>query len=254
MDAPRALRLAEGDLRPETLDASERALLELVHKSVWAPARLSPADLAGAVAIYGPRGALEIVSMLTSFHFINRIADLVGIQSDLPIVQPHWTGLRRIGVRLQGWAMGRLLDLSNREIAVDVDAALAEAAAVLGPFPPGYRELHRAPNVAAFLTTVSDVVRHLDPALVARVARAVAAALPAGPEDVEGFHPRPADPIEALAFVATRYPARTTDRMVDAVREKYALDDAELTDLFYAVSMRNGLERMNRLLAGPLPA
>ena len=32
----------------------------------------------------------------------------------------------------------------------------------------------------------------------------------------------------------------------------FGYDDAQLTDLFYAISMRNGVERMNRLLAAPL--
>jgi hypothetical protein len=77
----------------------------------------------------------------------------------------------------------------------------------------------------------------------------VRAALPADEAEATGFHPRPADPLDALAFVGTRYASRTTDRMVEAVREKYACDDAELTDLFYAIAMRNALERLTRLLA-----
>ena len=39
--------------------------------------------------------------------------------------------------------------------------------------------------------------------------------------------------------------------VVQAVREKTGWGDPELTDLFYAISMRNGLERMTRLLAEP---
>lgn len=254
MDANGALDLAEGDLDDPRHDAGTRALVALARKSVFAPAGLGPDDLAPVVAAYGQRGALEIVSYVASFHFINRIADLVGIQSDIPLVQPRWAWMRRLGVRMQGWAMGRFLDLSNRDANVDGEQALAEAEAVLGPFPPGYRELVKAPNVAAFLTTVADVTRRLPPDLVARVAAVVASALPASEDEATGFHARPSDPIDDLAFVGTRYAARTTDAMTDALRERYGMDDAALTDLFYAISMRNAFERMDRLLAGPLPA
>ena len=253
MGAGDALRLAEGELRRDELEPGECALFDLVQKALHAPARLEPADLADTVAQYGRRGALEVVSYLGAFHFINRIADLVGIQSDLPVVQQRWAWLRRRGVAFQGWLMGRLLDLSNRPVEVDVAAAIAEAEAVLGPFPAGYAALREAPNVAAFLTTVSDVVRRIDPALVARVAPVVADALPACEDEAVGFHERPTDPIDALAFVGTRYPVRTTDSMIAAVREKYGYGDPELTDLFYAISMRNCFERLDRLLAGPLP-
>lgn len=253
MEADRALVLAEGDLDVAGGDPGTAALVALARKTVFAPARLVPDDLAPVVAAYGQRGALEIVSYVASFHFVNRIADLVGIRSDLPLVQPRWAWLRHLGVRLQGWAMGRFLDLANRDAGVDAEAALAEAEAVLGPFPPGYRELVKAPNVAAFLTTVADVVRRLPPDLVARVTPIVAAALPEAEDEATGFHARPSDPLGALAFVGTRYPARTTGEMVDAVRARHGFGDPELTDLFYAISMRNAFERMDRLLAGPLP-
>jgi alkylhydroperoxidase family enzyme len=252
MEAQRVERFAEGEMRPQDLDPGERALGELVHKSVVAPARLAPADLAGVASAYGVAGALEIVSVVTSFHFINRIADLVGIQSDLPIVQPRWRWLRRLGVRLQGGVMKRLADLSNQRADVDVDACLSEATEAFGPLPAGYRSLVHAPNVAAFLTTVARVARELDREMVERVSRVVADALPREEEEAKGFHARPQEPLDALAFVGTRYAVRTTDELVDAVRAKYGYGDPELTDLFYAISMRNGLERMNRLLAEPV--
>lgn len=254
MDADGALALAEGDLDAPGRDPGITAMIALARKTVFEPARLAPDDLEPLVAVYGQRGTLELVSYVASFHFINRIADLVGIQSDVPLVQPGWAWLRRLGVRLQGWAMGRFLDLEDRDAGVDAAAALAEAEAVLGPFPPGYRDVVKAPNVAAFLTTVADVMRRLPPDLVARVAPVVAAALPASEEEATGFHARPSDPVDALAFVGTRYAARTTDAMVDAVRERTGWGDPELTDLFYAISMHNAFERMNRLLAAPLAA
>ena len=228
-------------------------LYDLAQKALLAPALLEPGDLAEAVSVYGRRAAFELTAILGSFHFINRIADLVGIQSDLPMVQPRWAWLRRLGVRAQGWAMGRFLDMSHQASDIDAVACLEEAQQVLGPLPAGYEQLTEAPPVAAFLTTVSAVSQRIDPAIFDAVTPAVAAALPHGEDEATGFHERPSDPVEALAFVGTRYPVRTTDAMVDAVRQQTGYGDPEILDLFYAISMRNALERMNRLMAGPLP-
>jgi alkylhydroperoxidase family enzyme len=244
-------RIAEGEIRSGDLDGGERAIAALVHKSVIAPARLEPKDLGEVVSAYGVNGSIEIVAVLGAFHFVNRVADLVGIRSDLPLIRPRWRRLRRLGVRLQAWGMRALMDLSNQAVEVNTEAALAEAEAALGPLPAGYQAVREVPNVAGFLTTVARVVRELDPEMLERVGRVVASALPAREEEAVGFHPRPADPLEALSFVGTRYAVRTTDRMVDAVREKYGYSDAELTDLFYAISMQNAVERMHRLLAAP---
>jgi hypothetical protein len=252
MDARDAERFAEGTFDLEQLQGGERAIAELVRKSVIAPARLDPTDLFDVTEAYGASGTMEITAVLTSFHFINRIADMVGIQSDLPLVQPRWSWLRRFGVRLQARFMRRFVDLSNRQPDVDVESALAEAAGVLGPLPAGFAQVREAPNVAAFLTTVTRVAERLEGEMLQRVTRAVANALPTCEEEATGFHVRPAEPLEALAFVGTRYAVRTTQDMVDAVRKEYGWGDAELTDSFYAIAMRNGLERMNRLLAKPI--
>ncbi len=252
MKAQHALTLAEGDLDPAVLSREERALYSVARKSVIEPAKLDPDDLKRWVDVFGRVGAIELVAVLASFHFINRIADLVGIQSDLPIVQPRFAALRRLGVRFQGWAMGRFLDLENRSLEFDGDAALSQAESVFGPLPKGYAEIRDVPNVAAFLTTVSPVVGEIDPKLRRRVDCAVASALPTCEAEAVGFHARPIDPLDALAFVGTRYAARTTPKLVDAVRAEYGYDDAQLTDVFYAIAMRNAFERMNRLLAEPL--
>ena len=148
MKASEAHRLAEGELDRESLEPGERVLFDLTRKSVLAPATLGPEDLVPVAAHFGRSGALEIVSMVGSFHFINRIADLVGIQSDLPMVQPRWAWLRRLGVRAQGWAMGRFLDMSHQESDIDAVACLEEAQKVLGPLPAGYAQLTEAPPVA----------------------------------------------------------------------------------------------------------
>ena len=115
--------------------------------------------------------------------------------------------------------------------------------------PAGYRSLVAAPNVAAWAHRLTIELPGLDPVLLARVTRAVAAALPASEEEATGFHARPADPVDALAFVGTRYAVRTTDSLVDAVRKARGWGDGELTELFFAVAARNAFERVDRLLA-----
>ena len=148
-----------------------------------------------------------------------------------------------------------MVDLRNQEIEVDTNMALAEAEAVLGPLPSGYQAIREVPNVAGFLLSITRVVRQLAPQMLARVTQGVATALPSAEAEVTGFHPLPADPFDALVFVGTRYAVRTTDAMVAAIRDRYGYGDLELTDLFYTIAMRNGLERMHHLLTTvPSPA
>jgi len=255
MDARRAEGIAEGELAPEALSAGERALETLVRKSVQAPATLIPDDLRPVLEAFGTVGTLELVIVLGAFHFINRVADLVDIPSDVPLIQRRWRRLRTLGVRLQALGMRLAVDLRSRPVDVDAAALLAGIEAVRGaPLPAGYASLRHAPNAAASLHAMMRVVPSLDPAMLAHVTRVVAEALPANQAEATGFHPRPPDPLDALAFVGTRYVVRVTDDMVDAVRRRYAMSDPELTDLFYAIAVRNTTERLDRLLRAPLPA
>lgn len=112
----------------------------------------------------------------------------------------------------------------------------------------GYQAMHEAPNVAGYLLSITRVARQLAPQMLDRVTPGVANALPSSEAEATGLHPLPTDPLDALVFVGTRYAVRTTDAMVTAVRNTYGYGDPELTDLFYAIAMRNGLERMQRLL------
>jgi hypothetical protein len=254
MDARRAEGFAEGDLPPDALGADERALEVLVRKSVRAPATLEPGDLVPLLDAFGTVGTLELVTVLGAFHFVNRIADLVDIPSDLPLIQRRWRRLRTLGVRLQALGMRRIMDLANRPVEVDTGQLMAELEAVRGAaLPAGYASLRHAPNTLASLHAMTRVLPTLDAAMLAHVARIVAEALPANEVEATGFHPRPADALDALAFVGTRYVVRVTDDMVEAVRRQYALGDPELTDVFYAISVRNTMERLDRLLAAPLP-
>jgi uncharacterized peroxidase-related enzyme len=254
MGGSRVRRLAEGDLPAPELGAGERVLEAFVQKSARTPARLRPEDLEPLLAAFGTIGTLEIVMVLAAFHFINRVADLAGVASDVPLVQRRWRWLRRLGVRVQAATVRRWFDLGPADARVDAPALLAEIAAVRGaPLAPGYAAMRWAPNVAASLHAVVRELPTIDRTLRERVARAVAAALPADEDESTGFHARPADPLDALAFVGTRYAARATDAMVDAVRARYGWTDAEVTDLIFAIGYQNAAERLDRLLAAPLP-
>ncbi len=255
MEAQRAEGFVEGDLSTAQMTPSERAIAELARRSVRAARVLSPADLAPLAREIGAGGALEAVGMVGYFHFVNRVADLVGIEREIPIVRRRWRWLRSLGVRLQGRALARMLDLSNRPVEVDVEKLLAETARLRGaPLPAGYASLALAPNVAAWAHRMAQEWPGLDPRLRKRVEQGVRDALPACDEDVEGVHPRPSDPLDALIFVGTRYAARATDALVEAVRRSAGLDDDALTDLVFAISACNAFERVDRLLSAPIPA
>ena len=255
MDSKRAEGFAEGTLSRAAMSPAERAILDLARRSVREAARLSPDDLAPLATALGAAGALEAVGMLGAFHFVNRVADIVGIEGEIPIVQRRWRWLRSLGVRVQGRVLARMLDLSNRPVEVDVARLLAETETLRGePLPAGYRSLVLAPNVAAWAHRMAQEWPALDAPLLARVRQGVREALPACDEDVEGLHPRPADPLDALIFVGTRYAARTTDALVGAVRRSTGLDDDGLTDLVFAISACNAFERVDRLLAAPIAA
>ena len=254
LDAGAAIGLAEGELSAEAVGPDAIAMEPLAKKSVRAPAALEPRDLQPLLDRFGVAGTMELVIMLASFHFINRIADLVDVQSELPIVQRRWRWLRGAGVRLQGRMMRRLIDLENRPADVDAAALLADLATIRGEvLAPGYDALRHAPSAIASLHATTRPLPTMDAETTRRVTETVGTALPANESESTGFHARPTDPLDALAFVGTRYVVRVTDEMVDAVRTRYGWSDAELTDLFFLISYRNAAERLDRLLAAPLP-
>ena len=63
----------------------------------------------------------------------------------------------------------------------------------------------------------------------------------------ESFHLRPEDPVEAFAFIGTRYAYRTTEAMIAALRER-GYDDLGVLDLAIAVADANQWARLHRLL------
>jgi alkylhydroperoxidase family enzyme len=75
-------------------------------------------------------------------------------------------------------------------------------------------------------------------------------ALPRSLGEATGFHARPADPLEAFAFVGRRYANRTTEAQITALR-RAGYDDLGILDLAIAVADANQWARMHRLAGVP---
>jgi hypothetical protein len=82
------------------------------------------------------------------------------------------------------------------------------------------------------------------------VQRVVEAALPRSAKDAAGFHARPQDPVDAFAFVGTRYAYRTTPELIAALR-RGGHDDLAILDLAIAVADGNQWARLHRLAGLP---
>ena len=247
--------LLEGTARDAT--PLERALVDLVRAAHAAPANLTPRDLTPVRAAAGD-GALDYVLVLGSFHFINRIADLLGVDPEaVPEALRRFEVVRRIGVRVAATLLARM-DLANRAYTPSYDAALARAAPLVqralgrpvGDTLVAFRARPKMVEMLALALEERDERSTLDRTTLARVHRTVEAALPRSLADSTGFHARPQDPVEAFAFVGTRYPARTTPTMIDALR-RTGFDDLGILDLAIAVADANNWARMHRLLDLP---
>ena len=244
----------------EARDAAplERELMGLVRKGHEQPRLLCPADLDPLRKLVGA-GALDYALVLGSFHFVNRMADLLDVSPEaLPTPLRRFEPLRRLGTRMASVFLRKTMDLENRpyersyqEVLTQVGPAFERA---LGR-PPGeelapLRERPKLVEAIGLMLEERQERSGLDPAVLSLVDTTVEAALGACPEDVQGLHPRPADAVEAFAFVGTRYASRTTGRMIDALREA-GYDDLGILDLAIAVADANNWARLHRLVGLP---
>lgn len=226
----------------------------MARKSVEAPARLAPADLRPLRDLVGD-GAIDYAIVCTAFHFINRIADLLDVPPEsIPEGLRRFEPLRKASVWLGSLVMGRM-DLDNRRYAATFEQAAAELdpvfrAAAGAPLGDRLDALAGRPHVLEVFRHAleeRDVRSSLDRSTIATVHAVCADALPADRDEAFGFHARPDDPVEAFAFVGTRYPARTTEAMIDALRER-GFDDLGVLDLAIAVADANQWLRLSSLL------
>jgi hypothetical protein len=162
--------------------------------------------------------------------------------------------MRRLTLRVAGFLLSKM-DLANREYLLTYDNAminlrsslkstsekeLESAMAVFKPRP-------KLVEVFQLLLAERDSRSSLDRKVLAKIHAAVEKALPATVIDAQGIHPIPDDPIEAFAFVGTRYAFRTTKQMIDGLRQK-GYDDLGILDLAIAVADANLWARIYRMV------
>jgi hypothetical protein len=194
-------RLIDGTARhPRPI---ENAIVALARKSYEAPARLGPADLDGLRALVGD-GALDYALVVSAFHFINRIADLLHVDPEaLPAPLRRVEPLRRVGVWVASLLMRRM-DLANRPFTASYEDTVAAMAPLVEahtghPVGDALASLRARPKIIETLRLAVEERDHrstLDRATLARVHDTVEAALPTCREETEGFHARPRDPVE----------------------------------------------------------
>jgi alkylhydroperoxidase family enzyme len=231
----------------------ELALIGLVRRAHEAPAALTREDLAPLRAVAGD-GALDYLLVLSAFHFINRIADLLGVPPEaLPSPLRRFEPLRRLGVRAAGLVLRRM-DLTIRPYGTSFADARERLEAAIGrPIGEAIEPLRPRPKlVEAIALAVEERDRRssLDRATLRRVHGVVERALPHGAEDTTPLHARPPDPVDAFAFVGTRHPRRVTADQVAALR-RTGFDDLAILDLAIAVADANQWARMHRLAGLP---
>jgi len=221
------------------------------------PARLSKDDLTPLRNIAGD-AALDYVLVLGGFHFINRMADLLHVDSEfVPDALSRIGFMRRVAIFVASKLFTRM-DLVNRPYDRTFEQACRE-------MQPAFRRatgrdldgdldpLRARPKLVEVLRLAleeRDVASSLPRSVTARVHALVEEYLPSRAEEADGFHARPADPLEAFVFVGTRYAARTTPEMIQRLRG-IGYDDVGILDLATAVADANQWARLHRLLGLP---
>ncbi len=264
--ASRADKLLEGEASNAT--PLELALTALARKAQAQPKLLSTGDLDALRALVGD-SALDYALVVAGFHFVNRVADLLDVDPEgLPEGLRRFEPLRQFAGKGAALLFRKAMDLSTRPYDKSYDEALEGVAPVFErvvgrALKDDLEALRNRPTLVEAIQIMLEEREssNLDAAVLARIDRAVEDALPATAEEAEGLHARPEDPVEAFAFVGTRYAYRSSEAMINALhREGY--DDRGILELAIAIAHANQWARLRRLLGGqaflsflvPLPA
>jgi alkylhydroperoxidase family enzyme len=236
----------------------EREIIRLAREAHERPRLLAPSALDPLRGLVGD-GALDYALVLVSFHFVNRMADLLHVSPEvLPQSLRRFEAVRRVGTWMASVLIRNTMDMENRDYTRTYEEVLEEIAPAFkracGQVPiQELAVLRDCPKLIEALQLMLEERQErsgLDSKTLARIHRVVEAALPEGPADLNGSHERPSDPVEAFAFVGTRYAARTTERMIEALRAA-GYDDLGILDLAIAVADANTWARLYRLTGLP---
>ena len=236
-------------------DASplERELIALVKKTCEQPARLSPSDLDDLREIAGD-DTLDYTLVIGSFHFVNRIADLLQVPLEaMPRALRRFEFLRRFNISIASRLLAKM-DMDNRQYPYTFEQAYENLAPLvddssLGGLSSGFTAFKARPKMLEVLQLILEEKQKrcsLDCKILTKIHQTVEKALPQHADDMQSFHELPADPIECFAFIGTRYAYRTTREMIDRLRQE-GYDDISILDLAIAVADTNMWARMFRL-------
>lgn len=243
--------MVDGTLKDPT--SFERAAITLVSAAFERPRELSPADLDPLREIVGD-GAIDYALVLTMFHFINRIADLLDVKQEVvPSRLRAFEFVRLAFVRMVGKVM-QSMDLQTRAFAATFDETFERIQPLLPAEtdPDAFDPIKSRPKIIEQLQIMLQAQQDtsLDKTTLDQVSVWVEAALPANLDEAQGIHRRPQDPVEAFVFVGTRYPQRTTFEMIDSLRGQ-GYNDVMILDLAIAIADANQWSRLHRLLGLP---
>ena len=226
--------------------------MALVRKTWEQPAQLSPSDLEPLHKIAGD-DALDYALVVGTFHFINRIADLLDVSLEaMPKSLRRFEFLRRINISIAGRLLAKM-DMRNRSYPFTFEETLKALFALLeetgSTLDHGLETLQARPKLLEVIRQLLEERMQrcsLDPAVLMKINQTVEAALPANIDQAQGFHQLPEDAIDRFAFVGTRYAYRTTKEMIDMLRQQ-GYDDPGILDLAIAVADANMWTRIYRL-------
>ena len=197
--------------------------------------------------------ALDYTLVIGTFHFINRIADLLDVSLEaMPKSLRRFDFLRRMNVSIAGRLLAKM-DMRNRTYPFGFNEAIETLSTLLGDtgniHHHNLETLRARPQILEVLQLLLEERLQrcsFAPEVLTQVNHTVEAALPENMDQARDFHQLPDDAIERLAFVGTRYAFRTTKEMIDRLRQQ-GYDDLGILDLAIAVADANMWTRIYRL-------
>ncbi len=227
----------------------EEALVLLARKTVEQPRLLRPADLAPLQNLIGD-SALDYVQVIVSFHYVNCMANLLGVNPEtVPRPFLRFESLRTLIIRAMAFLL-RSMKLDSLEYGKTYAEVLDQITPVIrrstGRNPSNEFEVFKArPQLIEYVQLLIEdrlACLHFGREMIERVQRTVEAAL----VPVLNTPPRGAGPIESFAYLGTRYPYRATPAQVAALRTA-GFDDVAILELASLIASCNAWARIYRL-------